>query len=242
MYIYRQDLACKSDTNCPEYSKCQNYEENGQTFSICRFEYFLCRELDNEPCMYINSTIWNTKFQIYQNKYLLEKLTPIIKTCPSRINGKKNKCSTQLCSEDNECFSGKCYNRKCISNDNTDKNSIILCSGQEKEYYMLCGKDSGMKCEDKEECYSKMSIYNFCSAPPLYAISNTTAIIIRIIIITLIIVVVIALCVYAQKRKRKRKKKDEQKEEQKDEEQEIIENEKKEQEMKERELKEITTI
>ena len=104
-----------------------------------------------------------------------------------------------MCYDDSDCLSGTCFLHKCVTSENTDKNSIILCSGQEKEYYMLCGKDAGMKSEDEEECYSKTLQRGYCIA---LHVSKKLTNIIAILIIGVIVIVFISFIIYVIKNKK----------------------------------------
>jgi len=150
---------CTTDSDCPLYSKCKNFTENEKTYSLCRFEYFLCEENETVPCLYVSTTMWNIKSQSMKKGYEDHKNKLIIKTCPKdRLKSIKNRCRTDECYNDNDCLSGKCYSNNCIF----DGKMIYMCSGEEEKSFLRCGKDVGMKVKQSNGCFSKRSYFSYC--------------------------------------------------------------------------------
>jgi len=94
----------------------------------CYYYEFLCPENENEICIFLNITMWNIEKekindQYTQGIYKTKKYRPILKMCDKQEVDLKS-CDTESCQEDNDCYSGKCYNNNYI----TDK-TIYLCSG-----------------------------------------------------------------------------------------------------------------
>jgi len=89
-----------------------------------------------------------------------------------------------------------CYLKNCVANENTDKDSIMLCSGQEKKHFILCGKNAGMKCDNKSECYSNKSYRGYCKKKG----SAYKYLRLAILAIILSVLLVINVAVYAFKK------------------------------------------
>ena len=89
---------------------------------------------------------------------------PILKVCPrDNIIKLKNKCTTDHCSSDSDCISGKCHFNSCTNDDNIP--SIYLCSGEDEKNYMKCGLYAGMKSYNSKSCYSSQTSNNYCIPP-----------------------------------------------------------------------------
>jgi len=166
-YDISKTIQCKIDSDCPLYTKCGNYTQNEQTstlHSICRFENFLCLENDVEPCLYINTTMWSITSQEVKWEYRDIKYKPILKTCPSKRQRKQKKyCVTDNCESDSDCLSGKCNYNSCIFDERDNGRVIYYCSGEEESELIKCGKNGGMKVQDKNECYTKLTTNDFCT-------------------------------------------------------------------------------
>jgi len=167
--VYRSKITCKSDKDCPEYSRCEKATDG--TNSICKFGSFLCPKklkdrfmtgITNENCIFVNTDVWNLDkeemIKDINSNSLDDKL--ILKTCPKYYNKSQIKCSTEKCMKDDNCFSGMCQSQKCIVNDKVD-HSIYRCTGSNNK--VKCGKHLGMMCGSDEDCYSSHCTYGHCS-------------------------------------------------------------------------------
>ena len=83
----------------------------------------------------------------------------ITDTCRiNNINDCKTNCTTNL-----ECLSNKCFNNKCIFN---NENPIVHCDdiydSNKISSYMYCGKAYLDTCNNNDECSSKSCDENYC--------------------------------------------------------------------------------
>jgi len=156
--------------------------------------------------------MWYIPGQQVHWKYWKKKYRPILKTCPiekKRIFKNKNRssCGTEICHKDSDCLSGKCSYWKCIFDEKENGRVIYLCSGEEEEEFMKCGKNGGMRANERKECYSNLSSNNFC-LPPLRITKRMLKYIyiiaisyIALLIITTIIKVIVSLISKRKKQK-----------------------------------------
>ncbi|OUM62013.1 hypothetical protein PIROE2DRAFT_11834 [Piromyces sp. E2] len=145
------DAQCTSDSECPLYSKCGKYSKDGKEYSVCRFGYFICKEKENEPCLYLNTTIWDVENEKVKNNMKIRNINQY------------NKCITDQCYNDNDCISGKCFLKTCIHDD--DNPSVYMCSGENEKYYIKCGLYAGIKSYNSNDCYSSQTKSNICKPP-----------------------------------------------------------------------------
>jgi len=141
-------------------------------------------------CTFVNTEVWDLDKEQYVNNTPNPSSQPILKICPN-----SNKCKTERCTKDEDCFSGLCHNNVCVKNYNI-AHEIYRCSGTDAK--VKCGKQLGMYCNNNDECYSGICNSNYCSntkAPsPLLSIFYgflNGALIVAVIYIIILIAILI---------------------------------------------------
>jgi len=210
-------MNCTVDSDCPQYSKCENVTDGNKTYSLCKFGDFLCPErtvdyytlLDNsnETCSYIDSTVYDLEKELIKESFSSE-IKPILKICPKN----NPECTTDKCTKNSDCLSGVCLNNSCVNNDNMN-HDIYRCSVNDQDKFsMKCKKVNGMSCGNDSECYSNICTYydskrydsKYCSKSSSSIISNhkngysTAEIILYSIMFVVLLLVIIftILCIY----------------------------------------------
>lgn len=128
-------MKCQSDRDCPEYSKCENFQ--------CRFGDFICIDYkvsmisnikeEDEFCYYVNTNEYDIKDEKFYN--FNNSTRPILKTCPIF----ERRCKTETCYSDKDCLSGACSNNRCINSDKINY-ELQICSPNSTNDSMNCGK------------------------------------------------------------------------------------------------------
>ncbi|ORX83068.1 hypothetical protein BCR32DRAFT_267233 [Anaeromyces robustus] len=176
-YNISQATECTTDIDCPLYSKCNNFTQDENILKVCRFENFLCSN-DDQPCLYINETMWDIQKEKVMQDYLSYTPSPIIKICPrnkvktsiyktkqNNNNNKQDECYTTYCKHDTDCYSEMCYYNRCIYNYKNDK-IIYMCSGDQfPDEFIRCGIASGVPAEEESECFFKIKKGSYCITP-----------------------------------------------------------------------------
>ena len=150
----------------------------------------------------MNTDVWDLDKENFINGNSNENRNyPILKICPN-----SQKCKTEKCTKDEDCFSGLCRNNVCVRNYNL-AHEIYRCTGINPNYdaddiksmfNVKCGKQLGMYCNSNNECYSGICASNYCStkkAPsPLHSLIKNFSkglLILAVIYIVTIITLVI---------------------------------------------------
>jgi len=188
-------MKCKFDSDCPQYSKCENITNGDKTYNICKFGDFLCPESTddyftnsnvNESCVYVDATMYDLDKEEIKEGFSKD-IKPILKTCGHTVD-----CTTETCNKNSDCLSGMCTGNKCKNGDNMN-HEIYRCSADDQnKFSMKCKKVNGMKCSSDSECYSnnctsgglKYYDWSYCSKPgytSLEKYKHNSAIIIIII-------------------------------------------------------------
>ena len=143
-------MKCTKTEDCPLYSICDLNNK-------CLYKLFICPENENDPCSFVNTTIYDTVNEEIYFEYSNIKEKPILKTC-SIEQFEKKRCKTKKCLKNEDCFSGQCVSNSCVSN-----SAIYNCAGSTRDdENIICGKVNNMKCEKDEECFSHYCNNNIC--------------------------------------------------------------------------------
>jgi len=182
------------------FTKCGNFTETenlNKTTSICRYENFLCTN-DEQPCLYVNSTMYNFYLEKMETDYTEYSPSIIIKTCPrskvhSYVERKKRKnsvdeCHTTKCKSGDDCLSGNCLYERCIYDIGNEK-LVYMCSGElYPDELLRCGLTGGMKTFNETLCFSKAEIGGYCLA---YGRENSTSLVLILTICIMVGVIVL---------------------------------------------------
>ncbi|ORX77136.1 hypothetical protein BCR32DRAFT_295811 [Anaeromyces robustus] len=129
----------------------------GEEFTTCDYQY-LCNK-KNEKCILFNSP---SRLAEYSSQYenivkgnayndLDEENKEIILVSCSKERFKRNKCSTDTCTKNEDCFSDNCVNGVCMTN---KENPIYLCGPvkENSEIKVKCLLSFEEKCNENKDC------------------------------------------------------------------------------------------
>ncbi|ORX81442.1 hypothetical protein BCR32DRAFT_268291 [Anaeromyces robustus] len=190
----KQKVTCTNDNDCPFNSYCDTH------LNSCIFD-FLCPEADNEPCLSLNTTMWNPDIEDVVDSFEDKSYRPILKTCDINNIGKNMftklfaYCYTERCTENTDCYSGKCEYGTCIRN-----KTIYRCANNvDNIENIFCAKNNQMTCNTNEECFSHFCKKSTCD------VDETNPIYMGLIVIVIFILFIIfAIYKFAKSKKQEK--------------------------------------
>eukprot|EP00833_Pecoramyces_ruminatium_P017901 jgi/Orpsp1_1/1191933/evm.model.d7180000089482.1 len=159
LYLLYNSINFRSDgiTNtlsCPENSSFNiyvNFEtRTGEKYDVCDYQYY-CHK--NENCIKLNSsTGLNDPLRYGEFVTNLDnKDEKIIQASCNEKSIKEGSCSTDKCTVDADCFSNKCKDNICVTDD--DNPSYICRTMKENsEFKVKCLLNYEKKCNNDLEC------------------------------------------------------------------------------------------